>query len=147
MPIAHFTYCWRKKNRIDHSISYLDTLMKTLSESIVVIMRRRWILFNGFVPRMEHTRLSKCGMIGEIVGGRGLCEGTGKIVGGVGPGRLPRSLRYQRRPMDDRSPGQEGMTQDGGTRGCAQGGSLWNRAFVKGVCSPRSCSIYSSRRL
>ena len=27
------------------------------------------------------------------------------------------------------------------TTGCARGGSLWNRAFAKGVCSRPSCSI------
>ena len=32
------------------------------------------------------------------------------------PGR-PQNVRYQRRPVDDRSPGRGGMTQDGGTRG------------------------------
>ena len=33
------------------------------------------------------------------------------------------------------------------TAGCARGGSLWNKAFVKGACSPPSCSTSSSRRL
>ena len=31
--------------------------------------------------------------------------------------RQPQSFRHQRRPMDDCSPGREGMAQDGGTRG------------------------------
>ena len=43
---------WRKHNRAGHPISYLDTLIKTGSESI-----RRRTLFAGFVARMEDTRL------------------------------------------------------------------------------------------
>ena len=34
----------------------------------------------------------------------------------------------------------------GSTAGCARGGSLWNKAFVKGACSHPSCSTSSSRR-
>ena len=37
-------------------------------------------------------------------------------VDGVSPGR-PQSFRYQHRPVDDCSPGQGGMAQDGETRG------------------------------
>ena len=33
-------------------------------------MRRRRILFAGFVARMEDTRLPKCVMFGELVGGQ-----------------------------------------------------------------------------
>ena len=65
---------WRKHNRADHPISYLDTLMKTGSESIEVTLRRKRILFVGFVARMEDTRLPKCVVFGEMVGGAG-CEG------------------------------------------------------------------------
>ena len=35
----------------------------------------------------------------------------------------------------------------GSTTGCAQGGSLWNEAFVQGACSRPSCSTSSSWRL
>ena len=71
----------------DHPISYLDTLVKTGSESIEATLRRRRILFAGFfVARMEDTRLPKCVMFGEMVGGGGLCGGAGKIVDGVFPG-------------------------------------------------------------
>ena len=44
---------WRKNNRADHPISYLDTLIKTGSESIEATLRKRWVLFTGFVARME----------------------------------------------------------------------------------------------
>ena len=99
---------WRKHNRADHSSSYLDTLMKTGSESIETIMRRRRILFAGFVARIEDTRLSKCVMFEELVR-------PGKRVDGVFPGR-PHSFRHQHRPVDDCTPGRGGMAQDGGTR-------------------------------
>ena len=49
-------------------------------------------------------------------GGRGLRGGPGKRVDGVFPGRS-QSLRHQRRSVDDCSPGQGRMAQDGGTRG------------------------------
>ena len=65
---------WRKHNRIDHPISYLDTLVKMGSESIEAILRKRRILFTGFVVRMEDTRLPKCVMFGELVGGAGSAE-------------------------------------------------------------------------
>ena len=47
---------WRKHNRADHPISYLDTLIKTGSEIIEVTSRRRRILFEGFVARVEDTK-------------------------------------------------------------------------------------------
>ena len=48
---------WRKNNRTSHLISYVDTFIKTGSESIETIIRRRRILFAGFVARMQYTRL------------------------------------------------------------------------------------------
>ena len=52
--------------------------MKTGSESIeATLRRRRWILFAGFVAHMEDTRLPKCVMFGELVGGAG-CVGGGQ---------------------------------------------------------------------
>ena len=41
--------------------------MKTGSESIETIISRRWILFTGFVARMEDTRLPKFVMFVELV--------------------------------------------------------------------------------
>ena len=80
---AHYrflTRCigWRKHNRTDHPIFYLDTLLKTGSESIEATLRRRRILFAGFVARMEDTRLPKCVMFGEMVGGAGCVRGQEK---------------------------------------------------------------------
>ena len=39
------------------------------SESTEATLRKRWILFAGFVARMEDTRLPKCVMFGELVAG------------------------------------------------------------------------------
>ena len=70
---------WRKhNNRADHPISYLDTLIKTGSESIEATLRRRRILFAGFVARMEDARLPKCVVFGELVGGAGCVRGQEK---------------------------------------------------------------------
>ena len=69
---------WRKNNRGDHSISYLDTLIKTESEIIKGTLRKRRILLAGFVARMEGTRLPKSVMFGEMVGGAGCVRGQGK---------------------------------------------------------------------
>ena len=107
---------WRIHNRADHPLSYLGTLLKTGSESIKVTLRKRRILFAGFVAHMEDTRLPKCVVFGEMVGGRGLGRGRGKRVGGVFPGRS-QSFRHQRRPVDDCSPGRGGLAQNGRTRG------------------------------
>ena len=62
----------------DYPISYLNTLVKTGNESIETTLRRRQILFAGFVTRMEDTGLPKCVMFGEIVGGAGCVGGQEK---------------------------------------------------------------------
>ena len=69
---------WKNHNRADHPISYLDTLIKTGSESIEATLRRRRILFARFVARMKHTRLPKCVMFGELVGDAGCVGGQEK---------------------------------------------------------------------
>ena len=38
----------------------------------------RWILFEGFVARMENTSLPKCVMFGALVEGAGCVEGQEK---------------------------------------------------------------------
>ena len=49
--------------------TYLEILVKTGSESIEAILRKRRILFLGFVARMADTRLPKRVMFGELVRG------------------------------------------------------------------------------
>ena len=63
---AHYrflTRCidWRNNNRTDHPISYLDTLIETVRESIKATSRRRWILFAGFVARMGSSTIGEGG--------------------------------------------------------------------------------------
>ena len=70
---------WQKHKRADHPIFYLDTLVKTGSENIEATLRRRRILFAGFVARMEDTRLPKCVMFVEMVGGAGCVAGLEKV--------------------------------------------------------------------
>ena len=64
---------------------------------------------------MEDTRLPKCVMFGELVGGAGCVRGQEKEWMGF-PGR-PQSFRYQRQPVDNCSPERGGMAQGGGIRG------------------------------
>ena len=47
---------WVKNNHADHPVSYLDTLIKTGSESIEAILGRRRILFTEFVGRTRDCR-------------------------------------------------------------------------------------------
>ena len=49
--------------------------MKTESESTEANIRSRQILFAGSVARLEDTRLPKCVMFGELVGGAGCVGG------------------------------------------------------------------------
>ena len=79
-------------------------------------MRRRWILFMGFVARNGGYETAKVRDVRRTGGGRGLCRRPGKRLDEVSLGRL-KTFRYQRRPVDDCSPGEGGMAQDGGTRG------------------------------
>ena len=69
---------WRKNDRADHPIFYLDTLFETGSESIEATLRRSRILLAGFVARMEDTRLPRCVMFGELVGDAGCVGGEEK---------------------------------------------------------------------
>ena len=79
-PPQSLTRCigWRNNNRADHPISYLNTLVKMGSESMERTIRRRRILFAGLDVRMEDTRLPKCVMFGELVGGAGCVGGQEK---------------------------------------------------------------------
>ena len=53
----------------------MDTLIKTGSEGIEAIVRRRGrVVFEGFLARLEHTRLPICVMSEELVGSAGCAE-------------------------------------------------------------------------
>ena len=69
---------WRKRKRDDHTLSFADALAKTASESIEARVRKRRILFAGFVARMGEERLPQRVMFGELVGGKGYSGGQEK---------------------------------------------------------------------
>ena len=71
----------RKRKRENHILSYANALLRTDSESVETTVRRRRILFAGFVARMREEILPRRVMFVEIVGGKGLLRGTG--VGAV----------------------------------------------------------------
>ena len=74
-------YTWPAASTLNVAVD----VIKTGREGIEATLRRRRILFAGFVTRMEDTRLTKCVMFGELVG-RGLCGGPGKVMDGMFPG-------------------------------------------------------------
>jgi len=66
---------WRKRKREDHILSYANALLRTDSESVETTVRRRRILFAGFVARMGEERLPRRVMFGEMLGGKGYSGG------------------------------------------------------------------------
>ena len=71
VSLSH-THYWYKVGML--KIPAYIYIFKTGSKSIEATVRRRPILFAGFVARMEDTRLPKCVMFGKMVGGAG-CVG------------------------------------------------------------------------
>ena len=69
---------YRKRKRDDHTLSYADELAKTDSESIEATVRKRRILFAGFVAGMGGERLPQRVMFGELVEGKGYSGGQEK---------------------------------------------------------------------
>ena len=69
---------WRKRKHDDHTLSYADALAKTASESIEAMVRKRRILFAGFVARMGEEHLSQRMMFGELAGDKGYSGGQDK---------------------------------------------------------------------
>ena len=105
----------RKNNPTDHSIYYLDTLMKTGKESPEVRMRKRRIMCAGAVTRMGHTRLPKCVMFEELAGHASYVAGQKKSKWGVS--WIPQSFRYQHRQVNDCSSEGGRMPHYSGTSG------------------------------
>ena len=56
-------------------LSYADALAKTGCENVETTVRKRRILFAGFVARMGNERLPKRVMFGELEGGKGYMGG------------------------------------------------------------------------
>ena len=69
---------WRKRKRDDHTPSYADALAQTDSESVEKIVRKRRILFAGFVARMGEERLPQRVRFGEFVRGKAYSGGQEK---------------------------------------------------------------------
>ena len=60
---------WKKKRRDGyHMLSYTDSLANTDRENVKTTVRKRRILFAGFVARMDNERLPKRVMFGEVDG-------------------------------------------------------------------------------
>ena len=56
----------------------IGKIAKTTSESVEAIVRKRRLLFAGFVARMGEKRLPQRVMFGELVGGKGYSGGQEK---------------------------------------------------------------------
>ena len=67
----------RKRKHGDgyRQLSYADALAKTGCENVETTVRKRRILFAGFVARMGNVRLHKRVMFGELEGGKGYVGG------------------------------------------------------------------------
>ena len=78
-------------------------------------MRRGWILLAGLVARMQGTRLPKCVVFGELVGGAGFAGGQGKELMGC----LLDGLKAFGINADQWMTAAQGggMAQNGGARG------------------------------
>ena len=107
---------WRKHNRADHTIFYLDTIVKTGSESLEATLRIRRILFTGFVERMGDTTLPKCVMFGEMVEGAGCGGGQEKDWMGCFLDDL-RAFGINAVQLNTATQDEGGMAQNSKTRG------------------------------
>ena len=106
-------------------------------------MRRRRILFAGFMARLGDTRLPKCIMFGELVGDVCCVGGKEKECTRCLLDDL-RAFGIKSKPVDVCSPGRGGMAQDRGTRGrnvSWRNGSLQGKSVLGyGMqCYARTC--------
>ena len=69
---------WWKRKRDDRTLSYADELVSTAFEGIEATVRKRRILFAGFVACVGHERLPQRVMFGGLVGGKGYTGGQEK---------------------------------------------------------------------
>ena len=105
---------WRKHNRADHPISYLDTRNKT--GKVTGDFTQKADLVCGICGAHGGYETAEGRDVWRNGGGRGLCGGPRRRVDGAFPGRS-QSFRQQRQPVDDCSPGRGGMAQSGRKRG------------------------------
>ena len=73
---------WRKRKCDGPTLSYVDTLVKVGSENNETTVRRRSMLFAGFIARTVEERLPQRGMFGAAVcRGQELHRATGGVHG------------------------------------------------------------------
>ena len=68
---------WRQRKREDHILSYANALLRTDSERVETTVRRRRMLFAGFVARMGEEHLPRRVMFGEMLGGNDYSDARG----------------------------------------------------------------------
>ena len=73
--MLHRCLAWRKRKREDYILSYAHEFHRTDSESDETTVRRRRMLFAGFVARMGEERLPRRVMFGEMLGGKAYSGG------------------------------------------------------------------------
>ena len=61
----------------DHILSYANALLRTDSERVETTVRRRRMLFAGFVARMGEEHLPRRVMFGEMLGGNDYSDARG----------------------------------------------------------------------
>ena len=66
---------WRKRKRDNHILSYANVLVRTDSESVETTVRRRTMLFAGFVARMGEELLPRRVMFRGMLGSKGYSGG------------------------------------------------------------------------
>ena len=64
-----------KRTREDDILSYANAFLRTDSASVETKVRRRRIMFAGFIARMGEERLPRRVMFGEMLEGKGYSGG------------------------------------------------------------------------
>lgn len=59
---------WRKRNREDYILPYASALLRTNVENVETTVRRRRLMFTGFLTLMGEEHLPKMLMFAEMVG-------------------------------------------------------------------------------
>ena len=80
--MLHRCLAWRKRKREDYILSYANEFLRTDSESDETTVRRRRMLFAGFVARMGEERLPRTVTFGEMLRGEMLLRRTGVELDG-----------------------------------------------------------------
>ena len=114
---------WRKQNRADDPVSYLDTLIKTGSESIEAILRRKRILSRDLWRAWRIRNCRSAWFLENWWGARAAWGARKK--NGCGVSWTTSELSASTPTSGRRSLGRGEMTQDGGTRGVERFMAEW----------------------